>query len=122
MESSSASAYVYVDGWNFYHGINRRGMHPLGFCNFWKLGQHLLGTCATVTKVRYFSAIDYHIRIADEQQTFWLSALRGAKIDVAELGRFEYFPEKGKAEEKTTDVRLALQLDEDARTATHQTI
>jgi hypothetical protein len=122
MQESVPTAYVYVDGWNFYHGINRPGLHPLGFCNFWKLGQYLLGTRAKVIRVRYFSAVDYHRRVAEAQQQFWLRALRSVKIEVAELGRFEYLPAKGKAEEKTTDVRLALQIDEDARTAMHDVV
>jgi hypothetical protein len=47
---------------------------------------------------------------------------KSVKVDVAELGRFEYYPARGKADEKTTDVRLALQLDEDARTAAHKVV
>jgi hypothetical protein len=120
MEPSGPTAYVYVDGWNFYHGINKPGLHPLGFCNFWKLGQYMLGGSAKVTKVRYFSAVDYHPQVAAAQQKFWLRALKSVKVEVAELGRFEHFPQKQKVEEKTTDVRLALQLDEDARTAAHK--
>jgi hypothetical protein len=119
MGPSARTAYVYVDGWNFYYGINRPDLHQLGFCNFWKLGQHLLGTRATVTKVRYFSATDYHTQVAAAQQKFWLRALRSVKVGVEDLGRFQRSEKKG-YEEKTTDVRLALQLDEDARTAAHK--
>ena len=122
MEPSAPTAYVYVDGWNFYHGINTPELHPLGFCKFWKLGQYILGQRATVTKVRYFSAVDYHSQIAEAQQKFWLRALRSLRVEVAELGRFEYLPQKRKVEEKTTDVRLALQIDEDARTAPHKVV
>jgi len=121
MAPGTPTAYVYVDGWNFYHGINRPGLHPLGFCNFWKLGQHLLGTRAMVIRARYFSATDYKRQVADEQQMFWLRALKSIKVEVAEMGRFQRSEKKG-WEEKTTDVRLALQLDEDARTATHNVV
>lgn len=122
MASNEPTAYAYVDGWNFYHGINKPGLHPLGFCNFWKLSQHLLGTRATVQKVRYFTAQDYHKQIADDQQHFWLRALKSVKVDIAELGRFERIPETGKHKEKTTDVRLALDLAEDARTGPHKLV
>ena len=95
MGPSARTAYVYVDGWNFYYGINRPDLHQLGFCNFWKLGQHLLGTRATVTKVRYFSATDYHTQVAAAQQKFWLRALRSVKVGVEDLGRFQRSERKG---------------------------
>jgi hypothetical protein len=120
MSPTAATAYVYIDGWNFYHGINKPGLHPLGFCNFRKLAQSLLGTMARVEKVCYFSAIDHQTVVASAQQAFWLRALKSVNVEVAELGRFQYSEEKGKQEEKTTDVRLALRLAEDARTSAHK--
>jgi hypothetical protein len=82
----------------------------------------MLGTRAEVTRVRYFSATDYHAQVAAAQQKFWLRALKSVNVEIAELGRFQYSPQRKKPEEKTTDVRLALQLDEDARTGPHEVV
>jgi uncharacterized LabA/DUF88 family protein len=100
-------AYAYIDGWNFYRGINTPELHGLGFVDLKRLCQHLLGTRAVVTKVRYFSATGNRSGPTEKQQ-FWFDALEGAGVCVEELGFFGR-----EHSEKTTDVRLALQLVED---------
>jgi hypothetical protein len=103
-----SKAHAYIDGWNFYHGINKPGLHPLGFVDLKRLCQHILGTRSTVTQVYYFTATDYHGEKLERQQ-FWWDALESAGVTVAEPG---FFGRERK--EKTTDVRLALKIAEDA--------
>lgn len=112
------TAYVYVDGWNFYHGINTPELHPLGFTDLKKLCQHILGTRVQVDRVHYFTATDYDKR-AIERQQFWLDALASSGVLIEKPGFFRNNPERGKHEEKTTDVRIALKIAEDARVGKH---
>ena len=112
---------MYVDGWNFYHGIDKPDLHPLGFCDFRRLGKRLLGAGTTVDKVTYFTSKD-HNPYRKEKQEFWLDALRSVGIEVADPGFFQYSEQKHSHEEKTTDVCLALRLAEDARTGSHDTV
>ncbi len=109
-----SKAYAYIDGWNFYHGINKPDLHPFGFVDLKRLCQHILGTRSTVTKVYYFTATDYHGEKLERQQ-FWLDALESAGVTIAERGYFSR-----EREEKTTDVRLALQIVEDANSRTEE--
>ncbi len=102
-----SKAYAYIDGWNFYHGINKPDLHPLGFVDLRRLCQHILGTRSTVTRVYYFTATDYHDEKL-ERQRFWWDALESAGVTVAQPG---FFGRERK--EKTTDVRLALKMAED---------
>ena len=107
--------YVYVDGWNFYHGINTPELHPLGFTDLRKLCQHILGTRVQVDRVHYFTATDYD-KSAIERQRFLAGRSRElCRVLVEPPGFFRHIPERGKHEEKTTDVRIALKIAEDAR-------
>jgi uncharacterized LabA/DUF88 family protein len=109
-----SKAYAYVDGWNFYHGINKPELHALGFVNLWRLCQHLLFNRSTVTRVYYFTATDYHTQKLERQQ-FWWDALESVGVQVAEPG---FFGRERK--EKTTDVRLALKIAEDVSSAAEE--
>jgi len=104
-----SKTYAYIDGWNFYHGINTPELHPLGFVDLWRLCQHLVGTRSTVERVYYFSATDYH-KDKLERQRFWWDALESAGVRVEQPGFFG-----AERQEKTTDVRLALRIVEDVR-------
>jgi hypothetical protein len=112
------TAYAYVDGWNYYHGINTPELHALGFTNPKKLCQHILGNHVRVERVHYFTATDSHASNLERQQ-FWLDALASVGVVIEERGFFRYDAAKGKPEEKTTDVRLALKIVEDARLRNH---
>jgi hypothetical protein len=104
-------AYAYVDGWNFYHGINTPELHPLGFVDLRRLTGRLLMGRAHIERVYYFTAIDYH-KPLQERQRFWFDALESAGVTVGETGFFK--PEGGRYKEKTTDVSMALKIAEDA--------
>lgn len=117
MQVSRDKAVAYVDGWNFYHGINTPELHPLGFVNLRELCKRLLGAWE-LERVHYFSAADYQDE-KKERQRFWLDALESAGVTIEKLGFFQHKPRTGTMEEKTTDVRIALKIAEDASTGDH---
>jgi len=109
-----SKTYAYIDGWNFYHGIDTPELHPLGFVDLWRLCQHVVGTRSTIARAYYFSATDYH-KAKLERQQFWWDALESAGVRIEQPGFFS-----AERKEKTTDVRLALKLAEDASSAAEE--
>jgi len=108
-------AFAHVDGWNFYHGINTPDLHAFGFVDLWDLCARILGPTVDLQRVRYFTADDYHPGLL-ERQRFWLQALESAGVTIEERGFFGRAVGETGRREKTTDVRLALSMVEDATT------
>jgi uncharacterized LabA/DUF88 family protein len=105
-----SKAHAYIDGWNFYHGINTPELHPLGFVDLRRLCERMLRGRADLRRVHYFTAVDYN-KPLHERQEFWFDALESAGVTIGEKGFFRL--EDGKYKEKMTDVRMALKIAED---------
>lgn len=116
------NVYVYVDGYNFYCGINHPGWLKYGWCDFTKLAARLaeraFGAGCRVEAVKYYTA-----RVGENQenrhgerdrQKMWLDAVRAATpgVNVIE-GRFQKF-ECSPRHEKETDVNIAVDMQVDS--------
>lgn len=112
---------VYIDGYNFYYGINKEGWLKCGWCNFSKLSRVLatraFGSSVEVGKVKYFTSPvrDWHeARTGEsERQAMWLSAVSICTPEVEVIhGRFQKV--KGRLRvEKETDLNIGLAMQAD---------
>jgi len=111
-----SGVYVYIDGYNFYCGINQPGWLKYGWCNFVHLANRLtraaFGPAQSVGKVTYFTA---PVRLGlentageRERQEMWLDAItfETPTVQVVE-GRWQRIG-SGPRREKETDVNLAI--------------
>ena len=113
-----SSLHVYIDGYNFYCGINEPGWLKYGWCNFSKLAAHLagrtFGSSIRVDQVKYYTA---PVRIGQEnkpgeseRQQMWLDAIRAEtpEVNITE-GRWKKIGNEPR-EEKETDVNIAVDM------------
>ena len=93
-----SGVHVYIDGYNFYCGINKPGWLKYGWCNFSKLGRrladHAFGNSLQVDEVKYYTAPvrlgQENTRGEIERQQMWLDAIRSATPEVKIiLGRWQ---------------------------------
>jgi uncharacterized LabA/DUF88 family protein len=110
--------YVYIDGYNFYAGINHRGWLKYGWCNFMQLAERLskkaFGSSFEIEEVKYYTA---PVRIGQEntagereRQELWLDAIRTETPAVRViLGRFQKIG-RDPRREKETDVNIAVDM------------
>jgi len=114
-----SGVYVYIDGYNFYCGINRPGWLKYGWCNFSKLSKRLaeraFGSSFPVDEVKYYTA-PVHLgpqenwRGESERQKMWLDAVRAETPEVKIInGRWQKIGEKER-KEKETDVNIAVDM------------
>ncbi len=76
--------YVYIDGYNFYRGIDHPGWLKYGWCNFLELAKCLsggvFGLSSPVREVKYYTApvrMGQEARPGErERQQVWLEAIR----------------------------------------------
>ena len=128
-EVHQGRAYVYVDGFNFYHAaLDDPAVYPYGWCNWKETAQNYCGPNTTVAKVKYFTS-----RVRDarksERQELHIKAMK--TIAQVILGEFATSPTKkcaacngvwacqrcGSTErtvEKKTDVNIAVEMVLDA--------
>ncbi len=110
----------YVDGYNLYHGIKSFGVDSVQNVNLWSLSDSLTRDSQELTAVHYFSAIA-EWRSDHTKHVTYISALRKNNITV-HLGHFRTKKRRcdncgnvrTEHEEKETDVKIALQILEDA--------
>ncbi len=110
--------YSYIDGYNFYAGINHRGWLKYGWCNFTQLAKHLsnraYGSSFEIEEVKYYTA---PVRIGQEnasgereRQEMWLDAIRAETPSVRVIaGRFQKIG-RSPRREKETDVNIAVDM------------
>jgi|SRR5580704_13668833 uncharacterized LabA/DUF88 family protein len=113
-----SGVHVYIDGYNFYCGINKPGWLKYGWCNFSKLAAHLVGrafgSSFGVDEVKYYTA---PVRIGQEnksgeseRQRMWLDAIRAETPEVKIIeGRWKKIGNEPR-EEKETDVNIAVDM------------
>lgn len=118
------SVYVYIDGYNFYCGINNKGWLKYGWCNFSKLAERLaqrafLSSCA-VGQVNYYTTRVREKREENrsgerERQQMWLDAMHAETPEVKIIeGRWKKIGNEPR-EEKETDVNIAVDMQWDIR-------
>lgn len=110
--------HVYIDGYNFYCGINQPGWLKYGWCNFSKLARRLAGRAFggsfAVDEVKYYTA---QVRMGQEnkpgeseRQQMWLDAIRAETPEVKIIeGRWQKIGSDPR-EEKETDVNIAVDM------------
>jgi uncharacterized LabA/DUF88 family protein len=121
---------MYIDGYNFYYAIKHRPdvlpLH-LGWCDFGRLGDHIVGDRGRLLQIGYFTAPVGHLGSADGEmgseaarQAAWLKAVGTIKRLTVVQGfhsqdgpRDSREPEK-KRNEKQTDVNIAVALVRDS--------
>jgi uncharacterized LabA/DUF88 family protein len=118
--------YVYIDGYNFYCGINQKGWLKYGWCNFSKLAEHLaqvaFGSSCAVGEVKYYTTPIRQAREENtagerERQQMWLDAMRAETPEVKiREGRWKKIGNEPR-EEKETDVSIAVDMQWDTRNA-----
>jgi deoxycytidylate deaminase len=113
-----SGVHVYIDGYNFYCGINKPGWLKYGWCNFSKLATHLagraFGSSFGVDEVKYYTA---PVRMGQEnkhgeseRQQMWLDAIRTETPEVKIIeGRWKKIGNEPR-EEKETDVNIAVDM------------
>ncbi len=114
--------HVYIDGYNFYCGINKPGLLKYGWCNFSKLARrladHAFGSSFQVDEVKYYTAPVGLGRLENtrgegERQKMWLDAIRAETPEVKIiLGRWQKIGNNPR-KEKETDVNIALDMQRD---------
>ena len=114
---------VYIDGYNFYYSISKRGHEflKLGWCDFSLLASRLVKKAfpgARVGTVKYFTAPvtrhEIHHGEADRQQ-LWLDALKfGSRSQVRVIHGYYAQHEDKPRVEKQTDTNLAISMIRDA--------
>lgn len=111
--------WMYIDGFNFYYGVNARRELPLGlgWCDFRKLAtQHLIGEDCTLEKIKYFtSPVGKVLSYQGEEyrQSRWLEAIK--TISNLEVIEGFHVPDDDKfRQEKQTDVKIAIEIVLDA--------
>lgn len=115
--------YVYIDGFNLYHGMRTQFGRSLHWLDLEALGESLLRPGQQLEKVRYFTARVRDQDASRRRQLAYLEALKAhcALVETHE-GRFQRktctcFVCRARwttYEEKETDVSLAVALVEDA--------
>jgi uncharacterized LabA/DUF88 family protein len=113
-----SGVHVYIDGYNFYCGINKPGWLKYGWCNFSKLATHLagraFGSSFGVNEVKYYTA---PVRMGQEnkpgeseRQQMWLDAIHTETPEVKIIeGRWKKIGNEPR-EEKETDVNIAVDM------------
>lgn len=113
---------VYIDGFNFYHGLRDAGLHTSRWLDFTALSRALLKPWQNLVEVRYFTTRIRNHRGTEARQGVYLDALGQDSMMSIDYG---HFLEKNmtckkcggtwrKAEEKKTDVNIAVRLLDDA--------
>lgn len=112
---------VYIDGYNFYYGINQDGWLKCGWCNFLTLSRILanraFGSSVEVGQVKYFTSKVLHRQEnrggESDRQQMWLAALRVCTPEVEIIeGRFQKIPGRPRVEKETDmNIGLAMQAD-----------
>jgi uncharacterized LabA/DUF88 family protein len=114
-----SGVYVYIDGYNFYCGINQRGWLKYGWCNFSKLSKRLAerawGSQFHVDEVKYYTA-QVHLgreenkRHESERQKMWLDAVQAGTPEVIiRKGRWKKIGDEPR-EEKETDMNIGVDM------------
>jgi predicted nuclease of predicted toxin-antitoxin system len=112
------SVYVYIDGYNFYHGINHPGWLKYGWCDFVQLSRRLsdkaFGHLFQVEVVKYYTApvlLGQENKAGERaRQEIWLDAIRVATPTVRVIkGRFQKIGTNPRRE-KETDVNIAVDM------------
>jgi uncharacterized LabA/DUF88 family protein len=114
-----SGVHVYIDGYNFYCGINKPGWLKYGWCNFSKLAKRLaeraFGNSAQVDEVKYYTA---PVRLGreenrpgeSERQKMWLDAIEAETPEVKIIrGGWQKIGNKPRVE-KQTDVNIAVDM------------
>jgi uncharacterized LabA/DUF88 family protein len=114
-----SGVHVYIDGYNFYCGINHPGWLKYGWCNFSKLAKRLaeraFGSLFPVEEVKYYTAPvrlgrQENTRGESERQQMWLDAIRTETPGVKIIeGRWQKIGNEPR-EEKETDVNIAVDM------------
>ncbi len=119
MTQRSQRVAVYVDGLNLHNGLLKSGLprwlDPVA------LGREVLQSGQRLVGVRYFTSLLVKSRRGRHQQDLYLQALEAQGAEIV-LGRFYVYPvrcprcgrERMEAEEKQTDVNIAVRLLADA--------
>lgn len=112
---------LYIDGFNFYHGIKDLNKPYLKWVNLWQLADRISWDNEQVVLVKYFSAYATWLVDPMKRHESYVAALRGAGVTPV----MAHFKKKTvqcrgcgdtweSREEKETDVHLALQILADA--------
>lgn len=114
-----SGVHVYIDGYNFYCGINKPGWLKYGWCNFSKLANRLaeraFGSSSQVDEVKYYTAPvrlgrQENTRGESERQQMWLDAILAETPEVKIIpGRWQKIGNEPR-EEKETDVNIAVDM------------
>jgi uncharacterized LabA/DUF88 family protein len=114
-----SGVYVYIDGYNFYYGINKPGWLKYGWCNFSKLAKRFaeraFGSSFPVDEVKYYTAPvrvgwQENKRGESERSKMWLDAIRAETPEVRIIeGRWSKIGNKQR-KEKETDVNIAVDM------------
>jgi hypothetical protein len=114
-----SGVHVYIDGYNFYCGINKPGWLKYGWCNFSKLAERLahgaFGSSCPVDEVKYYTTPvrlgrEENTRGESERQQMWLDAIRTETPEVKIIeGRWQKIGNEPR-EEKETDVNIAVDM------------
>jgi uncharacterized LabA/DUF88 family protein len=113
-----SGVHVYIDGYNFYCGINEPGWLKYGWCNFSKLAKHLaeraFGSSCPVDEVKYYTAPvrlgQENTRGETERQQMWLDAVRSETPEVRIIeGHWQKIGNKPR-KEKETDINIAVEM------------
>jgi hypothetical protein len=117
--------YLYIDGYNFYVGINHPGWLKYGWCNFSRLAKCLteraFGSSVSVDAVKYYTA---PVRLGQQNRTgepdrrqMWLDAVCTETPEVQIIqGRFQKIGSSPR-KEKETDVNIAVDMQWDTAKA-----
>ena len=115
-------AIVYVDGFNLYYSIKRRGWKQYYWLNLEMLCQKFIPSCEILTKIKYFTSHIKHDPDKVARQDKFLSALDTVSSIEKYFGKYSTRDYKCKQcshpgktpTEKQTDVHIAIEMVSDA--------
>jgi uncharacterized LabA/DUF88 family protein len=105
---SKQKVIVYIDGFNFYHGIIENGWKKYLWLDLISFSQKLLRPYQELVKVRYHTSITVSSKEKRERQNQFISANQmHPKFDL-QLGKMKFL--NNTYIEKETDVRIAVNM------------
>ncbi|MFH0895039.1 MAG: NYN domain-containing protein [Bacteroidota bacterium] len=106
--------WVFIDGHNFDHRLEERGLLPCTWCNFAKLATLLKKQNDIISRILYFTTEVSERFIADANgevaaQQFWLAAVKTV-IPEKDIYYGKYIRPNKRRVEKMTDTHITMQL------------
>lgn len=112
-----AATYVYIDGFNLYHGINELDKPHLKWLCLRTLANSFVSATDTIQSIVYFTAISTWDRAKADRHREYIAALEATGVEIVTsrfLPQRKFCHEKQRyckfKEEKQTDVALALRV------------